>query len=452
MNVHSFSPGVQEFRVNFISKLYVWSVVFETLLFFILVSQNVSGVGGNLSRVLQFGVILALLIKALITPLKKIQILNPFSIYFRWYFIYFCFIIFSLIFGIFSGAYIGKSDNFSANVLRPGFEYFITLYYFVYFAVLPLFLLNSKKAIDYFFKVFFFMFFLSFFLGLIDLLLVLITGYEFIPRHLSDMTHVGNRFHGIAGEPRDAFVHLFLGLSLLFLKELWTGKSFNRFWVPIIITAALLTQSTSGVIGLLIFLSLLIVFQLPRMRFQSTFLLVLLIILGSIAFGYMIQNSPRIQIYLEAAPLALQALERGIDLPPVIEYQINNIYPVWIRWLEISEMNFLPFFIGTGLGTASIINGFVLSEGGVLNPHANIIRIFFESGIVGTLLFIIAFVKPLLKIEKHLGSNLLVFLMLLMLGVTFGHRSSALYTFFGLIIAIHLLLIRSKTEKSDAEP
>ena len=130
MNVHSFSPGVREFRVNFISKLYVWSVVFETLLFFILVSQNVSGVGGNLSRVLQFGVILALLIKALLTPLKKIQILNPFSIYFRWYFIYFCFIIFSLIFGIFSGAYIGKSDNFSANVLRPGFEYFITLYYF----------------------------------------------------------------------------------------------------------------------------------------------------------------------------------------------------------------------------------------------------------------------------------------------------------------------------------
>tara|TARA_B100000214_G_C23859748_1_gene577480 strand:- start:374 stop:874 length:501 start_codon:yes stop_codon:yes gene_type:complete len=166
----------------------------------------------------------------------------------------------------------------------------------------------------------------------------------------------------------------------------------------------------------------------------------------------MIQNSPRIQIYLEAAPLALQALERGIDLPPVIEYQINNIYPVWIRWLELSEMNFLPFFIGTGLGTASIVNGFVLSEGGVLNPHANIIRIFFESGIVGTLLFIVAFVKPLLKIEKHLGSNLLVFLMLLMLGVTFGHRSSALYTFFGVIIAIHLSLIRSKTEKSDAEP
>ena len=452
MNVHSFSPTVQEFRLNFISKLYVWSVVFETLLFFILVSQNVSGVGGNLSRVLQFGVILALLFKALLTPFKKIQILNPFSIYFRWYFIYFCFIIFSLIFGIFSGAYIGKSDNFSANVLRPGFEYFITLYYFVYFAVLPLFLLNSKKAIDYFFKVFFFMFFLSFFLGLIDLLLVLITGYEFIPRHLSDMTHVGNRFHGIAGEPRDAFVHLFLGLSLLFLKELWTGESFNRFWVPIIITAALLTQSTSGVIGLLIFLSLLIVFQLPRMRFRSTFLLVLFIILVSIAFGYMIQNSPRIQIYLEAAPFALQALERGIDLPPVIEYQINNIYPVWIRWLEISEMNFLPFFIGTGLGTASIINGFVLSEGGVLNPHANIIRIFFESGILGTLLFIIAFVKPLLKIEKHLGSNLLVFLMLLMLGVTFGHRSSALFTFFGLIIAIHFLRIRSKTEKSDAEP
>jgi len=448
--VHLSRLALNEGRLNFVSKLYVWSVVFETLLFFILVSQDISGVGGNLSRILQFGVILTLLIKALLTPFKKIKLFNPSFFYFRWYFIYFFFIILSLIFGILSGAYVGKTDNFNANVLRPGFEYFISLYYFVYFAVLPLFLLNSAKAIDYFFKIFFFMFFLSFFLGLIDLLLVLITGYEFIPRHLSDMTHVGLRFHGIAGEPRDAFVHLFMGLSLLFLRELWTGKSFNRLWVPIIITAALLTQSTSGIIGLIIFFSLLILFQLPRMRLQSILLLFLLIILISMAFGYMIMNSPRIQLYIEAAPLALQALERGIDLPPVIMYQINNIYPIWIRWLEVTEMNFLPLFIGTGPGTASIINGFILSEGGILNPHANIIRIFFESGILGTLLFIIAFINPLLKIEKHLDSNILVFLMLLMLGVLFGHRSSALYTFFGLIIAIHLLL-RSRAGKSNAE-
>ena len=445
------NPLLHESSLSFTSKLYVWSVVFETLLFFILVSQDVSGVGGNLSRALQFGVILALIFKGLLTPFRKIQLLNPSSIYFRWYFIYFSFILFSLIFGIFSGGYVGKTDNFSANVLRPGFEYFITLYYFIYFAVLPVFLLNSKKGIDYFFKVFFFMFFLSFLLGIIDFLLVLVAGYELIPRHLSDMTHVGTRFHGIAGEPRDAFVHLFLGLSLLFLRELWTGKRFKRLWVPIIIIAALLTQSTSGVIGLLIFLSLLIVFQIPRMRLRSIFLLSFAIILITGAFGYMVINSPRIQIYLEAAPIALQALERGIDLPPVIEYQINNIYPVWVRWLEISELNFLPLFVGTGLGTASIINGFVLSEGGVLNPHANIIRIFFEGGLIGTLLFILAFINPVLKIEKQSGNNILVFLMLLMLGVTFGHRSSALFTFLGIIILVHVLLSRSKAQKSGAE-
>ena len=79
------------------------------------------------------------------------------------------------------------------------------------------------------------MFFLSLFLGAIDLLLVAITGIEFIPRHLSDMRHVGVRFHGIAGEPRDAFVHLFLGLSLLYLRESWTGIKFKRIWVLIIV-------------------------------------------------------------------------------------------------------------------------------------------------------------------------------------------------------------------------
>ncbi len=42
----------------------------------------------------------------------------------------------------------------------------------------------------------------------LDFLLVLLIGYEWIPRHLSDFTHVGTRFHGFAGEPRDAFVYL----------------------------------------------------------------------------------------------------------------------------------------------------------------------------------------------------------------------------------------------------
>ncbi len=423
-------------KLGFTAKLYVWSVVFETLLFFILVGQEVSLIGGNLSRILQFFVVTLLILKAFFTPLSEIRIFNPFSQYFKWYFIYFVFILVAFLYGYSSGAYIGKVESFTSNVLRPGFEYFISLYYFFYFAVLPIFILRSEEGINYFFKIFFFMFFISLFLGTIDYLLVFLTGYEFIPRHLSDMRHVGIRFHGLAGEPRDAFVHLFFGLSLLYLKEIWDGKKFNRLWIPIIFFAAILTQSTSGILGLGMAAALIIAFQVPRMRIRNVFILSASFLIIISAVSLLVLNSTRIQIYLDAAPLAMYALENGLELPGVIMAQITNIYPLWIRWVDITNLNILPLLIGTGLGTTSILNGYILSEGGVLNPHANIIRVFFESGFIGTLLFIFAFISPVMRLEKFAQVQNISIFMLLMLGVSFGHRSSAVFTFLGLVILI----------------
>ena len=441
---HLLSSPV-EGKLNLTSKIYVWSVVFETLLFFVLVSQDVSFIGGNLSRILQFCVLLSLITKASFIPLTQLRVFNPYSHYFRWYFIYFFFILIALLNGYASGAYVGKTESFSANILRPGFEHFIAIYYFVYFAVLPVFLLRSEEGINYFFKIFFFMFFLSLFLGIIDYLLVLLIGYELIPRHLSDMRHVGIRFHGIAGEPRDAFVHLFFGFSLLFLREKWSGKKFNRIWVPIIFLAALLTQSTSGILGLVMAGALILIFQIPRMKIRSIFILLTSFAVISSAVAYSVMSSARIQIYIEAAPIAIEALETGLELPAVIMAQITNIYPIWIRWVEFTELNLLPLFIGTGLGTTSILNGYILTEGGILNPHANIIRVFFESGIIGTLLFIAAFINPLLKFVKSVPSYNLVTLMFLMLGISFGHRSSAVFTFLGLVILVYIVLENKKS-------
>ena len=88
-------------KLDLISKIYVWSVVFETLLFFVLVSQDVSLVGGNLSRILQFVVIVSLILKTSFIPLSEIRIFNPLSYNFKWYFIYFFFILVSLIYGYF---------------------------------------------------------------------------------------------------------------------------------------------------------------------------------------------------------------------------------------------------------------------------------------------------------------------------------------------------------------
>jgi O-antigen ligase len=106
------------------------------------------------------------------------------------------------------------------------------------------------------------------------------------------------------------------------------------------------------------------------------------------------------------------------------------------------EVNLLPLFIGTGFGTASIANGLFLPEhhlsgGAVLNPHANIIRIAFEAGAIGLLVFVAAFTRPLkyLKLSKQDHNQLMLF-MCLILGANFGHRSSTLYIFLGLVLLI----------------
>lgn len=437
------SKFLKEKNFGLLERLFVWSITFEPLLFFIVASQNITGVGGNISRLLQFIVIVSLFVRTLMTPFHLVRVFNPFNSYFLWYSVYCIFLIVSFIFGYFSGAYeiyqsdVNSSSLINNSLVRPAFEHFITLYYFIYFGVLPIFLLRSKKGINYFFKVFFFMFFLSFLLGIIDLMLVLLTGYEFIPRHLSDFRHVGSRFHGIAGEPRDAFVYLFFGGSLLFLREIWTGIKFNRIWLLLIFVAALLTQSTSGYLGLLMATALIFVYLLPRMSVLSAISLTIVILIGAVVVLTAILSSTRIQIYLDAAPIAFDALESGVELPMVIMYQINNIYPIWLRWLDVLAFNLTPLFIGTGLGTASIANGYILTEGGVLNPHANIIRIFFETGFIGILLYIAAFFQPLRRLSVLIPKPTQILIpMLLMLGVSFGHRSATLFIFFGIALVV----------------
>jgi hypothetical protein len=61
----------------------------------------------------------------------------------------------------------------------------------------------------------------------------------------------------------------------------------------------------------------------------------------------------------------------------------------------------------------------------------------YENGIIGIILFVFVFLKPLkiLCVDKKL-LNKLVFLMLMMLGMYFAHRSASLYIFLGIAITV----------------
>ena len=87
---------------------YIFSVCFEPLLFFVVASRDISGVSGNISRLLQFFT-LSLFFVFLVIGNKKFtinkQFLNPIHPYFRYYTIFFGIACISGVVGFFAGKY-----------------------------------------------------------------------------------------------------------------------------------------------------------------------------------------------------------------------------------------------------------------------------------------------------------------------------------------------------------
>ena len=116
---------------------------------------------------------------------------------------------------------------------------------------------------------------------------------------------------------------------------------------------------------------------------------------------------------------------------------MNNIYPIWHLWEEIKKFNFLHLFTGNGLGSSSVINNYYMHSNELYNPHAGIVRSIYETGVIGTLLFIAAFLAPIKKMfmSHNINSKLIIF-MLLMLGMYFAHRSAIPYIFLGMVLVV----------------
>lgn len=437
--------------LSFISKLYIWSIIFEPLLFFVVLDQATTGVSGNISKLIQFLVVVILFLKLLI-PNIKVGIPNPFSKYFRYYTYYFILVIIAGLIGIFQGAYVfkdvyEKQKEFSAlsqilngEYIRPIFEYIITFYYFVYFAVLPLYLIKTVKGLEYFFKVFIRVFILGLVLGYIDLFLVSTLNIEWIPRHLVDGRHPGPRWHGLAGEPRDAFVYLMLGLGIINLYQYWKKKEIiSRNWMILLFVTLLLTQSASGLLGFLFSGILIFLFTGGRFSFVKAFKLIMTIVLlvGVVYLGAI--NSRRIGMYLELFPLVWEAIGNGQEIPKMFIGQMSNIYPLWDLYDKLINYNFLPIIFGSGLGSASVVSNRIGNVSELYNPHSQLVRLLYESGLAGVLLFVYAFLDPVRRLTKSIepkAQRAFVLILLLLLGAFFGHRSSALFIYLGIFILV----------------
>jgi len=81
------------------------------------------------------------------------------------------------------------------------------------------------------------------------------------------------------------------------------------------------------------------------------------------------------------------------------------------------------------------------TELGTANPHAQIIRTIYESGIIGGILFVSLFLSPFKKnmIRKE-DYRKFIFVMLLVLSAFFSHRMVAPYVLFGIASVIFPLM------------
>ena len=119
-----------------------------------------------------------------------------------------------------------------------------------------------------------------------------------------------------------------------------------------------------------------------------------------------------------------------------------NIFPLWHRFTEILNFNFISSLFGTGFGSSSVINNYYYGVdykeyNSILNPNANIIRIIYELGVLGLLIYISAFIRPIKRTFLSKQTYLkILFCMIIILGSSFAHRTVTPYLFLGLILNV----------------
>lgn len=437
-------------------RLYVWSVILEPLFFFVVLEDSTSGVTGNISRVLQVMTIGILVFRMLrwflLSPDRYVVIPGWRHPFFKYQYASTALSLIAGTFGAFSGAYAvapgaveimhrsGLSQFVNSPAVRPFIEYTAAIYYIVYFAVIPRYVLTSRPELEYAFSRFRWMFTLSYVLGVIDVILARGFSVYFLPRHLADGLSVEGRFHGLAGEPRQAFVYLFLGLAMFHLEAYFRGRPVNRQWTFAILAAAFFVQSTTGLLGIALFVALAAVFYLPtidsRRRRQALTAMGLVVLMAGVAAV----SSDRVRGYAAAASGLWTTLEEGRPLSFLMSKSNSDIYPLYDLVVKARNHHFLPVLIGSGVGSASVTaNRYFMQLAVVNNPHSQLVRTLYSCGLIGLWLYLMSFVYPIKAYTAGLSRERqaeFLLMMLVVLGCSLADRSAAPYIYLGMFAAV----------------
>jgi len=437
-------------KVN-IKKLYVWSIVLEPMTYFALSDQHLTGVGANVSRIIQI-VVLLLFVHSAIVGRLSFRISDFTRSRYSLFVLYFCLAVMSGVIGLLMGVYSlnivldthgtsAFSAFLSSPYVRPLVEYVILIYYIVYFAVFPTIFLKRKEDLKYFFRVFFFMFNLSLIVGVIGLFLASQFNV-YIGRNLYELCfevprNIGSRFHGFFGEPRDAFVVLGLGAAFYCLRSIILDYSGRKYYYILVLICAYLTQSTSGLLGIAIFIVLYVAFRSFRFK-NLPKVIAVVFFFGTVVCIY-VNYSVRIPASLAGLWELRESFATGARLPLSVEHQGVNIYPMFWIIDNLLKINVLPFLFGGGLGSSAIINQvYYGGVHGLNNPHSNMVRLLAETGIIGFVVYMRAYFYPIRIATAGLSlrnRNKIIFFSLLILSLTLAHRSASNLIFLGVFLA-----------------
>lgn len=450
-------------RLSVISRVYIWSLIFEPLLYFVYASAGqTTGIPLSVSRILQIIVLISFILRLMLIrrPITQQQF---FSIHLNKYFVYYFLILFASSFlGIFifhsyevsikSSIFNGEADVpfLKSKYMRPFFDIFLLSYYYFYFIILSRYFINSGKALNYYFKYFIYSFYLIIFLGFADLSYSFLMGSALIKRHLGESTDVGTRFHSFLGEPRDAFVYLvYAGLILVIYHVLYSKIRYISILLYLILAAAILTQSASGILGILIGGILAITYFLAKgnkkvFYFLSFFAVLMIFVI------ILIPYSPRMELYIEGFSSLYYDLKSGNELPYILLVQSVNFLPFWGMFNHLMNYNYFQLLFGSGFSSSAYYNMNYIGDYSYSNPNAQITRILFDGGIVGFITYLLFLIKPALRFLKTLfgkiGNNG-TFLYFLFTGSGLAHRSLIPFIFIGLVLAYNRVY-RSKKVNS----
>jgi hypothetical protein len=449
-----------------IQKLYAWSIVLEPMLFFVVTTQNMTGVGGNVSRMLQV-VVLLFLIRLVIIGKISFRISNFIKSKYSLFVLYFCMALISGSIGLLMGGYsldavIGSpgssllSGIIRSSYFRPCFEYVILAYYIGYFAVLPSIIFKKEEDVKYFFKVFFLIFNISLIVGLFFLALYSVFGVNILAVHFYEWygfkpRGVGRRFHGLFGEPRDAFVVLGLGAAFYYLRSIAYNKPHYKLYYALIVICMVSTQSASGAAGVGIFVILYMIIVSLDLNLKGFIKASISVSALCVVFYFGVITSARLGVYMDTlSPEVLKGMYYKDKIPGILTAQMSDIYPIFWIVKNLSEFNLIPLLLGGGVGSLTAVNSSYGIEDVVVNPHANITRVLAETGIIGCFIYISAFFIPVKRLTMQLPNSIrknIIFCLILVLSLTLGQRSAANFIFLGVLFAVFNTCINRNESK-----